>query len=372
MYLIGCGGLKRFIRYLYEYEQGRRTRNVGFVKVEQDEQECVVHVHGKGLRMGGQRRLGLYLFYENGGGCTGVWQGEIDNINPAVNYRLHYTRDDVGEPENFERINGVIMSNGDGRKYASVWNDMPVDVEHMQVWTMDQGTAGQEDGQAVAPRARQEMAEEMLQGRQEMAEEMPQTRQEEVQEMHEEAQPEKIQGMMPKEEGLQMCPESEPEEVQEMTVEPQGEGLQEMMTQLRPEEAEQEAPAESAAEEAEGMPPGPVHTQEAGRSVKPWKVTKIQRKELAKLPRCEWRLANNNFLLHGYYNYRHLVFIENDRTMYLGVPGNYHEKEAEAAGAWGFPDFVPLKELEVSLASEEWEEEGQFGYWCRQVRHPFC
>ena len=162
MYLIGCGGLKRFIRYLYEYEQGRRTRNVGFVKVEQDEQECVVHVHGKGLRMGGQRKLGLYLFYESGGGCTGVWQGEIDNINPAVNYRLHYTREDVGNPENFGRINGVIMSNGDGRKYASVWNDMPVDVDHMQVWTEEQDAAGREDGQVVVPRVRQEPAEEIV------------------------------------------------------------------------------------------------------------------------------------------------------------------------------------------------------------------
>ena len=28
----GSGVLKRFIRYLYEYEQGKRMRNVGFVK----------------------------------------------------------------------------------------------------------------------------------------------------------------------------------------------------------------------------------------------------------------------------------------------------------------------------------------------------
>ena len=45
--------LKRFIRYLYEYEQGKRTRNVGFVKVEQEERESTVHIHGKGLRLSG-------------------------------------------------------------------------------------------------------------------------------------------------------------------------------------------------------------------------------------------------------------------------------------------------------------------------------
>ena len=56
----------------------------------------------------------------------------------------------------------MIMSNGDGRKYASVWNDMPVDVDHMQVWTEEQDAAGREDGQVVVPRVRQEPAEEIV------------------------------------------------------------------------------------------------------------------------------------------------------------------------------------------------------------------
>ncbi len=358
MYLIGCGGLKRFIRYLYEYEQGRRTRNVGFVKVEQDEQECVVHVHGKGLRMGGQRKLGLYLFYESGGGCTGVWQGEIDNINPAVNYRLHYTREDVGNPENFGRINGVIMSNGDGRKYASVWNDMPVDVDHMQVWTEEQDAAGREDGQVVVPRVRQEPAEEIV----------PEPEPGMPEEMKPKEMPEEEPGMPEPEEGPGipetepgMGPEEEPGMPEEMRT-------AEKEPSMCPAAEQEEAPGE----EQEMSTPKPVRVQEAGRKSGGWRVMKIQRKELAKLPRCEWRLANNHFLLHGYYNYRHLVFIENERVMYLGVPGIYHEKEAEAAGSWGFPDFVPVKELEIALNSEECEDEEQFGYWCRQVRHPFC
>ena len=49
--------MKRFIRYLYEYEQEKRMRNVGFVKVEQGEDECIVHIHGKGLRMGSETSL---------------------------------------------------------------------------------------------------------------------------------------------------------------------------------------------------------------------------------------------------------------------------------------------------------------------------
>ncbi|MBM6827773.1 hypothetical protein H6A13_11830, partial [Mordavella massiliensis] len=43
--------MKRFIRYLYEYEQDKRLRNVGFVKAEQGDRECVLHIHGKGLNL---------------------------------------------------------------------------------------------------------------------------------------------------------------------------------------------------------------------------------------------------------------------------------------------------------------------------------
>ena len=127
--------MKRFIRYLYEYEQGRRLRNVGFVKVEQGDEDCVIHIHGKGLHMKGEKRLQLYLFYEEGDGCVGIWQGTVDNVNPAINYQLYYTKEDTGVPENFRRINGVILENESGHKYAVVWDDMPVNVNNMKVWS---------------------------------------------------------------------------------------------------------------------------------------------------------------------------------------------------------------------------------------------
>ena len=78
--------MKQFIRYLYEYEQGKRVRNVGFVRVEQAEEATLVHIHGKGLRIAGNRQLGLYLFYETDKECVGIPQGILENVNPAVNY----------------------------------------------------------------------------------------------------------------------------------------------------------------------------------------------------------------------------------------------------------------------------------------------
>ena len=72
-------------------------RNVGFVKVEQEEDECVVHIHGKGLRMGSEKSLMIYLLFESEGKCFGIWQGEADNINPAVNECISYTAEDTVE-----------------------------------------------------------------------------------------------------------------------------------------------------------------------------------------------------------------------------------------------------------------------------------
>ena len=94
---------------------------------------------------------------------------------------------------------------------------------------------------------------------------------------------------------------------------------------------------------------------------------KIQRQDLARLPKKEWRIANNSFLLHGYYNYHHLLYIEEDHKIWIGVPGIFHEKEKAAASAFGFGEFRRLTDWEIELSEEEKNTYEDFGYWCRQV-----
>lgn len=94
---------------------------------------------------------------------------------------------------------------------------------------------------------------------------------------------------------------------------------------------------------------------------------KIQRQGLSRLPRREWRIANNSFLLHGFYNYHHLLYIEEDGNVLIGVPGIFHEKEQEAATAFGFPEFRRLTNNEIELEENEKNTYEDFGYWCRQI-----
>ncbi|HOO78813.1 MAG TPA: hypothetical protein PLQ04_00350 [Lachnospiraceae bacterium] len=68
------------------------------------------------------------------------------------------------------------------------------------------------------------------------------------------------------------------------------------------------------------------------------------------------RLANNSFLLHGFYNYRHIIlgyYRDEDRQgYYIGVPGSFHEKEQMVAEMFGF---------------EGYEHAGKMGYYMRKV-----
>ena len=134
--------MRRFIRYLYEYEQEKKMRNVGFVKVEQDVDQCVIHVHGKGFRMEENAQgLRAYLFWNTEDKCIGIPQGATEVPGPAVNWQLCYTPEDVGKKENYNLVNGIILKDVNGHWYAAVWNDDVVNVCRMEMWKMEEDSA---------------------------------------------------------------------------------------------------------------------------------------------------------------------------------------------------------------------------------------
>ncbi|MDY3919783.1 MAG: DUF6128 domain-containing protein [Candidatus Limivivens sp.] len=72
-----------------------------------------------------------------------------------------------------------------------------------------------------------------------------------------------------------------------------------------------------------------------------------------------WNLSRNSFLIHGYYQFHHLLLIRrSDGTCLLGIPGFYDIQEEKMAVMFGFPVF---------LDAPGEKRDGRFGYWCRQV-----
>ena len=90
----------------------------------------------------------------------------------------------------------------------------------------------------------------------------------------------------------------------------------------------------------------------------------IDIKDFTVLRETYQKLVNNSFLLHGFYNYRHLILgkdcrigTSNEVCFYLGVPGVFFEREKMVAVMFGFEGFESEGPVEI----------GKFGYYLRRV-----
>ena len=76
-----------------------------------------------------------------------------------------------------------------------------------------------------------------------------------------------------------------------------------------------------------------------------------------------YKAASNSFMLHGYYNYRHLILTREERRgeilYYVGVPGNYYDREKQVAIMFGFESFE---------CAQEPAQSSDFGYYMMKVQ----
>ena len=338
--------MKRFIRYLYEYEGNQKKRNVGFVKVEQDGKETTISVHGKGLCGKSNENISCYLIKLDSetGNILFVPAGEIQigmiscggcfcYTEELIRAGYGKTEQSVGQTcEKKDDICGLGLGDPKEAFYVALWNEEmygDLDIARAKVF--------------------QEFDSDKTAGESKSIDEK-------------EAEVETQFGDDEETENLE---EEQPEKKDQETVEESSEKKEQETVEELPEKKEQEIVEESSEKKNLKKDDRDIDLQNFRRQ-----IMKIQRGEISILPRCEWKLANNNFLLHGYYNYRHLVLIDEGNQLKLGVPGIYHEREARAAATFGFPEFIAEADVNVTLEPQERNENQQFGYWCRQVRRP--
>lgn len=94
-------------------------------------------------------------------------------------------------------------------------------------------------------------------------------------------------------------------------------------------------------------------------------ILAIKPQDIGLLPRENWVYGNNSFLLHGYYNYRHLILARLNQPggggrYLLGVPGHYQSNERYMASMFGFSDFV--------LSKRQPPRDSRFGYWYTDIQ----
>ena len=317
--------MKRFIRYLYEYEGNQKKRNVGFVKVEQDGKETTISVHGKGLCGKSNENISCYLIKLDSemGNILFVPVGEIQigmiSCGGCFCYTEELIRADYGKTEQSvgqtcekkDDICGLGLGDPKEAFYVALWNEeMYGDLDIARAKVFQEFDSDKTAGESKS---------------------------------------------------IKNIDEKEAEVETQFGDDEETENLEEE----QPEKKDQETVEESSEKKDLKKNDRDIDLQNFRRQ-----IMKIQRGEISILPRCEWKLANNNFLLHGYSNYRHLVLIDEGNQLKLGVPGIYHEREARAAATFGFPEFIAEADVNVTLEPQERNENQQFGYWCRQVRRP--
>lgn len=292
--------MESFIRYLYEYKDEQRVRNVGFVKVDQGEEGGTLQIHGRGTFLN-DADIRVYLVYMEGKRCRGILMGQLEHVQSILSCRLVYDREEIEPYADLEELRGIMLeTNGQGT-YAAVWDEGVLPLNQMEP--------------AVPREERPSMGKDMA-----------------------------------SEESV----EAEVSEILEACAE---EGVVEKEPGTDTEEEEKEEP-EAVAEE---------QSEESNENRQEQRYCKIMREDMKKLPQKNWYLANNSFLLHGYYNYRHLLLITDEGKRYLGVPGIYHRREEAAARSFGFSEFCRISEDSIILSPQECDRENDFGYWCREL-----
>lgn len=79
--------------------------------------------------------------------------------------------------------------------------------------------------------------------------------------------------------------------------------------------------------------------------------------DIGRLPRENWVLSSNGFLMYSFVKHRYIVFARISPDHYeLWVPGNYEKSEELMAQMFGFYRFRSVKSKKPGT--------GDFGYWC--------
>ncbi len=90
-----------------------------------------------------------------------------------------------------------------------------------------------------------------------------------------------------------------------------------------------------------------------------WEVLCISLQDIGRLPPENWVWGSNHFLLHGFYQYRHLILARQriENRIYLGVPGEFGVNEKFMAAMFGLHQF-----------QRERQGRSDKGYWLTEVK----
>lgn len=331
---------RKIISYIDLYEEEEKKQNIGFVKVQIKEEKCQVQICVKGLP------------------CTDSFLCKIKSADGKIeiddfllqggqgNYKKSFPVDRVGkEKAAFEQIRGILLPLSVSRYGKTCWEEpegVPIRQEELEKIEEKPGL-----GKIIKESNVKEQ-------------EVEQTEEREIKTSEVEEQEAEILNM------------TEQEEIKATEIEPTV--LEEV--QLQPVKTKVSNKPLSDREEREDR----ICTDKWRQLCQMYQVVhpfeeeqtgeylSVTPKDFVILQGQYQKLVNNSFLLHGYYNYRHLILAKritaNGTKYYVGVPGCYYEREKMVAVMFGFEAFEPAKEN----GNTDQIAQGTYGYYLYQVQ----
>ena len=348
---------RRLISYIYAYEGGEKGKNIGFAKIDMRGPECRIQVNVKKVYVGSSD-VGVYLLHAGGE----LLLGRIFIRGGAGEFRTQIQSENVdGSGLRVDDCYGLTIHELENawQSYTTIWEDAVAQTAEIQL------------AEVTAENLRKQKEDQELTVSAEIEREL-------------EAEEQKLEATAPwGEENENVDNDSSEPVMQQETLQEEPKSLEQSLEQ-----------SQQAPKEQQSQPRGPEDTarlaeldreeNEELADTNIWKkmsdlytkvlafdydngceILSIKPQDIGLLPREVWTYGNNSFLLHGYYNYRHLILAkllepQQPPRYLLGVPGHYFSNEKYMASMFGFPHFV--------LARKQPQGDGRFGYWYTDIR----
>lgn len=377
---------QRLVSYIYSYPEGVKGRNVGFAKALVHQGQFKLNISLRGVKTDSPEMFGIYMMVTDGGYRL-IKLGECLVKMGQMEYSGIFNPDNINETGyGFKDICGLAVAREDARYdcMMSMWKDEDVTPDMLVFSGMD-AKKQVEAGIVIKERMRQSDEEEK---RQETAESSV-VRQEMAgynAAMKERGQSESGGQQPVQSESAMLAGKSEMVQTKQIVVEEQ----QIVQTKQAEVAAESVTMPENikAAGAAAKIPAETQHLQQKAHRVNATQTDPFEKlfvradyidafdddyfydcievspEKLKCLNQNEIDIAGNSFLLHGYYNFRHILFgrvRDNlDNTKYfIGVPGMYCNRERYMASMFGFNNFKKSHRSDYANP--------YFGYWYQEI-----
>ena len=386
---------KRLVSYIYAYPGGVRDKNVGFAKAEVRNGQFKLTVSVKGVYTDTPELFGVYVMVDGKkhqpGGFTLLKTGTVminhgigqyqDLFNPMNINQSGYT---------FEDISGIALAreNEDFYRMFSLWEDCilnteditfaqpeaaaasnPVaqaDSEEVSVKEQVNRTTGQEAERKSAEMSGNVRESETVRRN---AEDVSENEVEEAAVTSKPATPESAQSAGQQADLQQETAQMKAQQVRAM------EAVQELLFRntnpqgTMPQNTKLQDTTPQNAKPQEEMPAFEkvfINRDfiDAFEDDYFYDCVEVTPELLKQLPIEDDAVVNNSFLVHGYYNFKHILFgkvCENDNNTryFIGVPGMYCNRERFMASMFGFCNFKKSHRSDYSNP--------YFGYWYQEI-----